>query len=97
MFEKVNDKTQGDKFNMVDFQMNSMNLYQFEDVDYAKKRREEESLKMNEYITNMITNDVSRGRRNQQMKQNLNESNLCPKIFQGKNVGISDETKKKKL
>jgi len=25
-----------DKFNMVDFEMNSVNLYQFEDVDYMK-------------------------------------------------------------
>ena len=29
-----------DKLNMADFEMNSMNLYQFEDVDY-KKRRED--------------------------------------------------------
>lgn len=25
-----------DKMNMADFEMNTMNLYQFEDVDYAK-------------------------------------------------------------
>ena len=36
--------------NMIDFEMNSMNLYNFEDVDYAKQRREEENLKMSEFV-----------------------------------------------
>ena len=47
----------------------------------------------------MITQDTSTriGRRTTGKKQNLNESNLCPKIFQGKNIGISEDTKKKKL
>jgi hypothetical protein len=35
---------------MIDFQMNNMNLYNFEDVDYAKARRDEENLKMNELV-----------------------------------------------
>ena len=30
-----------DKINMADFELNSVNLYQFEDVDYAKAKREE--------------------------------------------------------
>lgn len=72
--------------------MNSMDLYQFEDVDYAKKKREEETQKLNDYLTVMITSDVARGRRKQTQK-NLNESNLTPNIFTGKNVGISEETK----
>lgn len=80
LFKQAANKV-SEKVNLADFQMNSMNLYQFEDVDYAKQRREEENLKMNEYITQMITQDVSRGRRNTQLKTNLNESNLCPKIF----------------
>lgn len=29
-----------DKMNMADFELNTMNLYQFEDVDYAKEKRE---------------------------------------------------------
>jgi len=39
-----------EKINMIDFEMNSMNLYNFEDVDYAKARREEENLKMSEFV-----------------------------------------------
>jgi hypothetical protein len=39
-----------EKMNMIDFEMNSMNLYNFEDVDYAKQRREEENLKMSEFV-----------------------------------------------
>ena len=81
---------------MANFEMNSMDLYQFEDVDYQKKKRQEETQKMNDYITSMMAQDLARGRRKQTQK-NLNESNLCPKIFQGKTVGISDETKQKKL
>jgi hypothetical protein len=30
-----------DKFNMLDFQMNTVNMYQFEDVDYLKEKRKE--------------------------------------------------------
>ena len=30
-----------DKFNMLDFQMNSVNMYQFEDVDYLQEKRKE--------------------------------------------------------
>ena len=88
-----------DKMNMADFEMNTMNLYQFEDVDYAKQKREEAQLKVDEYLRDMITQDTSTriGRRTTGKKQNLNESNLCPKIFQGKNIGISEDTKKKKL
>ena len=84
--------------NMIDFEMNSMNLYNFEDVDYAKARREEENLKMSEFVRQMITEDTTaRGGRRKMIKQNLIEASLCPKIFQGRNIGISEETKKKKL
>ena len=75
-----------------------MNLYNFEDVDYAKARRDEENLKMSELVRQMITEDTTaRGGRRKHVKQNLSEANLCPKIFQGKSVGISEETKRKKL
>jgi len=30
-----------EKFNMANFEMNSCNLYQFEDVDYLKEKRKE--------------------------------------------------------
>lgn len=41
IFMKANQAA-NEKLNLADFTMNSMNLYQFEDVDYAKKRRIEE-------------------------------------------------------
>lgn len=83
------------KMNMSDFEMNSMNLYQFEDVDYKKRR--EDQLKMDEHLRTMIIDDTGNRRRKIHGKTNLNESNLCPKIFQGRNVGISEDTKRKKL
>lgn len=87
-----------EKMNMLDFQMNNMNLYNFEDVDYAKQRREEENLKMNEHVRNMITDDPAlRGGRRAKSQKNLSEANLCPKIFQGRNIGVSEETKRKKI
>ena len=32
--QKTAENVIKDKFNMLDFQMNSVNMYQFEDVDY---------------------------------------------------------------
>ena len=83
------------KMNMSDFEMNSMNLYQFEDIDYKKRR--DDQLKMEEMVKTMIIDDTSTRRRKAVSKNSLKESNLCPKIFTGKNIGISDETKRKKL
>lgn len=98
MLKEANDKLK-DKINLADFELNSVNLYQFEDVDYAKAKREEAQLKVDEYIRDMITNDTSSrpGRRKAGYKSSLNESSLCPKIFQGRNIGISEDTKRKKL
>lgn len=92
-------KKMKDKMNMADFELNTMNLYQFEDVDYAKQKRDEAQIKVDEYIRDMITTDTTTrlGRRKTGQKNNLNESNLCPKIFQGRNIGISEDTKRKKL
>lgn len=42
---KINDQAEEimkEKFNMVNFEMNSCNLYQFEDVDYLKEKRKEQ-------------------------------------------------------
>lgn len=83
---------------MADFTMNTMNLYSFEDVDYAKQRREEENLKMNEHVRALITEgSTMRNCRKTKNTKNLSESNLQPKIYQGRNLGVSDETKKKKM
>ncbi len=59
-----------------------MNLYSFEDVDYQKQRREEENIKMDELVRQLITEDTTaRGGRRAKTKMNLSEANLCPKIF----------------
>lgn len=35
------DKAMADKFNMMNFEMNTCNLYEFEDVDYLQEKRKE--------------------------------------------------------
>lgn len=99
--KKLSDKANQvskEKMNMLDFQMNNMNLYNFEDVDYAKQRRDDENNKLNEYVKQMITEDSAmRGNRKAKQNKNLSEANLCPKIFAGKSIGISEDTKKKKI
>ena len=85
-----------EKFDMVNFEMNSCNLYQFEDVDYLKEKRKyaEETLKKNVIaLLYQETNLNSRRKNNKSMA----ESNLCPNIFGNGNIGISNEAKKKKL
>ena len=83
--KKLSDKANEiskEKMNMLDFQMNNMNLYNFEDVDYAKQRRDDENNKLNEYVKQMITEDSAmRGNRKAKQNKNLSEANLCPKIF----------------
>jgi hypothetical protein len=61
-----------DKFNMLDFQVNTVNMYQFEDVDYLQEKRKEQ-------------------------EKALNENKLFPKFYQGGQIGVSSEAKKKKL
>ena len=39
-----------EKLDIANFELNSMNLYSFEDVDYQKQRREEENIKMDELV-----------------------------------------------
>jgi len=76
--------------------MNTMNLYQFEDVDYKKRR--EDQLKMDEHLRTMIiTDDTGNRRRKAANNKNMNESILCPKINFHRNTGVSEDTKKKKL
>lgn len=81
----------GDKFNMTDFEMNTINLYDFEDEDYAKTRRENDALKMQEYVQEMVMKEIG-----PRQRRTVNYD-VIPKIFTGKTVGISEETLKKKL
>ena len=53
---------------------------------------------MKKHVVNLLNEEVRGGRREKKMASlNLNESKLFPKFFQGGNIGISNETKKKKL
>jgi hypothetical protein len=90
------DKLCGDKFNMLNFEMNSCNLYEFEDVDYLQvKRKEAENLIQKNVIAMLDAETAENSRR--KVKKNLAESNLCPKIYGNGNIGVSNEAKKKRL
>ena len=81
---------------MINFEMNSCNLYQFEDVDYLKeKRKDAEDLLKRNVIALMETETNLTSRR--KFQKSLAESNLCPNIFGNGNIGVSNEAKKKKL
>jgi len=85
-----------EKFDMINFEMNSCNLYQFEDVDYLKeKRKDAEDLLKKNVIALMETETNLTSRR--KVQKNLAENNLCPNIFGNGNIGMSNEAKKKKL
>ena len=87
------------KFNMIDFQMNSDpgQLYKFEDVDYMEKRKENYKT-LQSHVVNMLTDETRGGRREKKAAAvNLNENKLFPKIYQGGQVGVSNDQKKKKL
>jgi SWI/SNF-related matrix-associated actin-dependent regulator of chromatin subfamily A member 5 len=84
------------KFDMLNFQMDSCNLYQFEDIDYMKEKRQEAEEILKKNVIAMLdaeTAELSR-RKN---KKNLAENNLCPNIYGNGNVGVSNEAKKKRL
>lgn len=40
--QKQAEEVVKDKFDMLDFSMNTMNMYQFEDVDYLQEKRKEQ-------------------------------------------------------
>ena len=85
-----------DKFNTLNFDMNSCNLYQFEDVDFLKERRKdaEDALKKN--VIQMMECETAENTR-RKVKRNLAENSLSPNIFANGNVGVSNEALKKKL
>lgn len=53
---------------------------------------------MTEHVRALITEgSTMRNCRKTKNTKNLSESNLQPKIYQGRNLGVSEETKKKKM
>ena len=85
-----------EKFSMLNFEMNSCNLYQFEDVDYLKEKRKEAEDALKQNVINLMEQETSLTSR-RKFQKNLNESNLCPNIFGNGNIGVSNDAKKKKL
>lgn len=41
LLQQQAEQVMKDKFDMINFEMNSCNLYQFEDVDYLKEKRKD--------------------------------------------------------
>ena len=82
--KKLSDQAEDimkEKFDMVNFEMNTCNLYQFEDVDYLKeKRKDAEALLQKNVIALMDQEHADTGGR-RKVKKNMAESNICPNIF----------------
>ena len=86
-----------DKFNMVNFEMNSCNLYQFEDIDYLKEKRKDAEALLQRNVIAMLDAETAENGGRRKVKKNMAESNICPNIFANGNVGVSGEAKKKRL
>lgn len=95
LFQQADDVMK-EKFNMLNFEMNSCNLYEFEDVDYLKEKRKEQENRIQRNVIAMLDLETAENTR-RKVKKNLAESNLCPKIYGNGNVGVSNEAKKKRL
>lgn len=85
-----------DKFDMINFELNSCNLYQFEDVDYLQEKRKEANDKIKNHVIQMLNRETAELTR-RKVKKNLAESSLCPTIYSNGNVGVSMDAKKKRL
>lgn len=85
-----------DKFDMINFEMNSCNLYQFEDVDYLKEKRKDAENAVKKNVIALLDQETNLNSR-RKVQKNMAEANLCPNIFGNGNIGISNEAKKKKL
>ena len=86
-----------DKFDMTNFEMNSCNLYQFEDVDYLKEKRKDAELLLQKNVIAMLDAETAENGGRRKVKKSMAESNICPNIFANGNVGVSGEAKKKRL
>ena len=86
----------GEKFNMINFELNSCNLYQFEDIDYLKEKRKDAEDKIKQHVIEMLDAETAETTR-RKVKKNMAESNLCPNIYSNGNFGVSMDAKKKRL
>jgi SWI/SNF-related matrix-associated actin-dependent regulator of chromatin subfamily A member 5 len=90
---KVDDKIDETKFDLINFEMKPSHYYDFEDEDYLKKRREEAKKVINENVVKMLNDQVKGGRREKgKAMKSLNETHLFPNLN-----AISSGPKKKKI
>ena len=85
-----------EKFNMVNFEMNPCNLYEFEDIDYLKEKRKDAEDLIKQNVISMIETERATTKRTQ-VRKNLADNQLAPKIYDNGNIGVSNEAKKKRL
>jgi hypothetical protein len=85
-----------EKFSTANFEMNTCNLYQFEDVDYLKEKRKDAEDQMKKRVIEMLDAETAETTR-RKVKKNMAESSLCPNIYSNGNVGVSMDAKKKRL
>jgi len=90
---KVEDKIDENKFDMVNFEMKPSHYFDFEDEDYREKRREEQKKVIQDNVVKMLDDQVKVGRRDKhKANKNLNESLMFPNL----NI-VGQGTKKKKI
>jgi hypothetical protein len=67
---------------MLDFQMNSVNMYQFEYVEYLQEKRKEQEKALKKHVVEMLNEEVRMGRREKKNANlNLNESKIFHKFY----------------
>lgn len=90
--EKVDEKIDDTKFDMVNFEIKPSTYFDFEDEDYRQKRREEQKKVINENVVRILNEQVKAGRRDKhKANKNLNEALMFPNL----NVIGGVSTKKK--
>lgn len=85
-----------EKFNMLNFEMNPCNLYEFEDIDYLKEKRKDQEDLIKSKVIAMLDAETAEYTR-KKVRKNLADSSLAPKIYDNGNIGVSNEAKKKRL
>ena len=90
---KVDEKIDDTKFDLVNFEMKPSHYYDFEDEDYLKKRREEQKKVITENVVKMLNDQVKAGRRDKhKAMKSLNEAHLFPNL-----TSVTSGPKKKKI
>jgi len=77
--QEKSDKIVSQKYDMKNFEINTCNLWEFEDQDYFQKRKEIEQKIIADNVVKILDEQKKGGRREKLKKlKNLNEDALCP-------------------